>query len=72
MNLKELRVFRLFDHFDHVVQINNEEGYLRPTPQNGQDCALRALYLFDISTVSKIANRLCLSASMHVGCAVSN
>jgi len=47
-------------------------GYLRPTPQNGQDCALRALYPFDISTVSKIANRLCLSASMHVGCAVSN
>jgi hypothetical protein len=47
-------------------------GYLRPTPRNGQDCALRALYHFDISTVSKIANRLGLSASMHVGCAVSN
>jgi hypothetical protein len=46
--------------------------FAHPTPRKGQDCALRAVYHFDISTVSKIANRLGLSASMHVGCAVSN
>lgn len=35
MSLKELRVFRLFDHFDHVVKVNNEEKITILTAPNG-------------------------------------
>ena len=35
MNLRELRVFRLFDHFDHTVKINNEEKITILTAPNG-------------------------------------
>ncbi len=35
MKLIELRVFRLFDHFDHVIKINNDEKITIITAPNG-------------------------------------
>jgi Arc/MetJ-type ribon-helix-helix transcriptional regulator len=38
---------------DAIRRMRDEDGYLRPTPRNGQDCVMRGLYRFDISTVSR-------------------